>query len=170
MQNFYTIEKVFNEHQSSYKTLQYLIKDIVIESDVEKLEMNIDMFEKLFNEINNDETFQIEKCDNFYLYTFFSYYVLRKKHKNYFFKLFYNYSILYFRRNYFGKSFSVIFLYLKLENENIVFSLNECKEQFIKTINKYNERPFEIFEHLSLNYFLVNENSKKFIRNLSNGL
>ena len=161
MQNFYTIEKVFNEHQSSYKTLQYLIKDIVIESDVEKLEMNIDMFEKLFNEINNDETFQIEKCDNFYLYTFFSYYVLRKKHKNYFFKLFYNYSNLYFRKNYFGKCFSVIFLYLKLENQNIVFSLNECKEQFIQTIDNYNKEPFEIFKHLSLNYFLVNENSKK---------
>ena len=161
MQNFYTIEKVFNEHQSSYKRLQYLIKDIVKESDVNKLELNINMFEQFFNEINNDENFQIEKCDNFYLYTFFSYYVLGKKHKNYFFKLFYNYSILYFRKNYFGKSFSVILLYLKLENENIVFSLNECKEQFTQTIHNYNEEPFEIFENLSLNYFLVNENSKK---------
>ena len=86
---------------------------------------------------------------------------MRKKHKNYFFKLFYNYSNLYFRKNYFGKCFSVIFLYLKLENQNSVFSLNECKEQFIQTIDNYNKEPFEIFEHLSLNYFLVNENSKK---------
>ena len=49
MKNFDTMEKVFNENQSSYKTLEYLKKDLVSEPNVKKLEMNIGMFEKFFN-------------------------------------------------------------------------------------------------------------------------
>ena len=161
MQNFFTINKVFTEYKSSYSEIQYFIKDFEKELNIKKLEKNINILEDFFICINNDENFKIEKCDDCYLFTFFIYYLLKKKNKNFFYKLFSNYSQLYLSKKFFERSFSVIFLYLKNEEQNIVFSPNECKKYFNQTIEDYKEKTNEVISNLNINLFLLNDNSKK---------
>ncbi len=161
MQNFFTINKVFTEYKSSYSEIQYFIKDFEKELNIKKIVKNINILEDFFICINNDENFKIEKCDDCYLFTFFIYYLLKKKNKNFFYKLFSNYSQLYLSKKFFERSFSVIFLYLKNEEQNIVFSPNECKEYFNKTIEDYKEKTNEVISNLNINLFLLNDNSKK---------
>ena len=161
MQNFFTINKVFTEYKSSYSEIQYFIKDFEKELNIKKLEKNINILEDFFICINNDENFKIEKCDDCYLFTFFIYYLLKKKNKNFFYKLFSNYSQLYLSKKFFERSFSVIFLYLKNEEQNIVFSPNECKKYFNQTIEDYNEKTNEVISNLNINLFLLSDNSKK---------
>ena len=103
MQNFFTINKVFTEYKSSYSEIQYFIKDFEKELNIKKLEKNINILEDFFICINNDENFKIEKCDDCYLFTFFIYYLLTKKNKNFFYKLFFIYFQLYLSNKFFKK-------------------------------------------------------------------
>lgn len=170
MQNLLFSKPIYQIVNYSANELEAFTKEIMTSPNIEEIEKNIKIFEILFKE--NYKQFQKEKCDIGYIFTLFSYHLLNKKHFNFFSKIFCWYANLFLEKNWNNSSFCVVYLFVKYQNVNIVFSYKECQQEYQNLLMNFENNKYSTVMGVSINSFSYSEISKRFflifLQDLSN--